>query len=212
MMADPMATDPAPASPRPFRAAASSRPSRLRPGWASYREPRYMLAAQNFGLGQWIGNKWVNGHISGVITHPHVDRGVNDYFFGKSTNNGAWNVDRYGYQKLQAEFACVVECDWSDELYDHIVFRPFYYCAPSTRATANPFGWAPRTVMTTRAMSSSTIGRSAGSRATSSTAAGARVGSSTGFMRGPGAIPSFVARRNPMMRKSGLAWISGMSG
>lgn len=89
----------------------------------------YALAAQNFGLGQWIGNKWVNGYISGEITHPHADRGVNDYFFGKSTNAGAWNVDRYGYQKLQAEFACVVECDWSDELYDHIVFRPFYYCA-----------------------------------------------------------------------------------
>lgn len=89
----------------------------------------YALAAQNFGLGQWIGNKWVNGHISGEITHPHLQRGVNDYFFGKSTNAGAWIADRYGHQKLQAEFACVVECDWSDELYDHIVFRPFYYCA-----------------------------------------------------------------------------------
>ncbi|MFQ7045888.1 MAG: RICIN domain-containing protein [Collinsella sp.] len=89
----------------------------------------YALAAQNFGRGQWIGNKWVNGHISGVITHPHPDRGVNDYFFGKSTNNGAWNATANGSQKLIAEFACVVECDWSDELYDHIVFRPFYYCA-----------------------------------------------------------------------------------
>lgn len=98
----------------------------------------YALAAQNFGLGQWIGNKWVNGHISGVITHPHVDRGVNDYFFGKSTNAGAWNVDRYGYQKLQAEFACVVECDWSDELYDHIVFRPFYYCASLDKSYGKP--------------------------------------------------------------------------
>lgn len=93
------------------------------------RTQAYALAAQNFGRGQWIGNKWVNGHISGEITHPHADRGVNDYFFGKSTNAGAWIADRYGYQKLQAEFACVVECDWSDELYDHIVFRPFYYCA-----------------------------------------------------------------------------------
>ena len=98
----------------------------------------YALAAQNFGLGQWIGNKWVNGHISGKITHPHADRGVNDYFFGKSTNAGAWNVDRYGYQKLQAEFACVVECDWSDELYDHIVFRPFYYCASLDSSYGKP--------------------------------------------------------------------------
>lgn len=98
----------------------------------------YALAAQNFGLGQWIGNKWVNGHISGEITHPHADRGVNDYFFGKSTNAGAWNVDRYGYQKLQAEFACVVECDWSDELYDHIVFRPFYYCASLDSSYGKP--------------------------------------------------------------------------
>lgn len=89
----------------------------------------YALAAQNFGRGQWIGNKWVNGHISGEITHPHLQRGVNDYYFGKSTNNGAWNVTANGSQKLIAEFACVVECDWSDELYDHIVFRPFYYCA-----------------------------------------------------------------------------------
>lgn len=102
------------------------------------RTQAYALAAQNFGLGQWIGNKWVNGHISGVITHPHVDRGVNDYFFGKSTNNGAWNVDRYGYRKLQAEFACVVECDWSDELYDHIVFRPFYYCASLDSSYGKP--------------------------------------------------------------------------
>lgn len=98
----------------------------------------YALAAQNFGLGQWIGNKWVNGHISGEITHPHADRGVNDYFFGKSTNAGAWNVDRCGYQKLQAEFACVVECDWSDELYDHIVFRPFYYCASLDSSYGKP--------------------------------------------------------------------------
>lgn len=93
------------------------------------RTQAYALAAQNFGLGQWIGNKWVNGYISGEITHRHADRGINDYFFGKSTNAGAWIADRYGYQKLQAEFACVVECDWSDELYDHIVFRPYYYCA-----------------------------------------------------------------------------------
>lgn len=98
----------------------------------------YALAAQNFGLGQWIGNKWVNGHISGEITHPHADRGVNDYFFGKSTNADAWNVDRYGYRKLQAEFACVVECDWSDELYDHIVFRPFYYCASLDSSYGKP--------------------------------------------------------------------------
>lgn len=98
----------------------------------------YALAAQNFGLGQWIGNKWVNGYISGEITHPHPDRGVNDYFFGKSTNAGAWNVDGYGYQKLQAEFACVVECDWSDELYDHIVFRPFYYCASLDSSYGKP--------------------------------------------------------------------------
>ena len=89
----------------------------------------YALAAQNFGRGEWIGNKWENGHISGAITHPHPQRGVNDYFFGKSTNNGAWNVTANGSQKLIAEFACVVECDWSDELYDHIVFRPYYYCA-----------------------------------------------------------------------------------
>lgn len=71
----------------------------------------------------------MNGYISGEITHPHADRGVNDYFFGKSTNNGAWNATANGSQKLIAEFACVVECDWSDELYDHIVFRPFYYCS-----------------------------------------------------------------------------------
>lgn len=93
------------------------------------RTEAYALAAQNFGRGQWIGNKWVNGYISGAITHPHPQRGVNDYYFGKSTNNGAWNATANGSQKLIAEFACVVECDWSDELYDHIVFRPFYYCA-----------------------------------------------------------------------------------
>lgn len=93
------------------------------------RTEAYALAAQDFGRGQWIGNKWVNGYISGEITHPHPQRGVNDYYFGKSTNNGAWNATANGSQKLIAEFACVVECDWSDELYDHIVFRPFYYCA-----------------------------------------------------------------------------------
>lgn len=62
----------------------------------------YALAAQNFGRGQWIGNKWVNGYISGAITHPHLQRGVNDYFFGKSTNNGAWNATANGSQKLIA--------------------------------------------------------------------------------------------------------------
>lgn len=139
MKADPMATDPAPASPRPFRAAASSRPSRLQPGLASYRAPRHMpLPRRISGRGQWIGNKWVNGYISGEITHPHPDRGVNDYFFGKSTNNGAWNATANGSQKLIAEFACVVECDWSDELYDHIVFRPFYYCASLDSSYGKP--------------------------------------------------------------------------
>lgn len=98
----------------------------------------YALAAQNFGRGQWIGNKWVNGHISGEITHPHLQRGVNDYYFGKSTNNGAWNATANGSQKLIAEFACVVECDWSDELYDHIVFRPFYYCASLDSSYGKP--------------------------------------------------------------------------
>lgn len=102
------------------------------------RTQAYALAAQDFGLGQWIGNKWVNGYISGEITHRHADRGINDYFFGKSTNAGAWTADRYGYQKLQAEFACVVECDWSDELYDHIVFRPFYYCASLDSSYGKP--------------------------------------------------------------------------
>lgn len=102
------------------------------------RTQAYALAAQNFGLGQWIGNKWVNGYISGEITHRHADRGINDYFFGKSTNAGAWIADGYGYQKLQAEFACVVECDWSDELYDHIVFHPFYYCASLDSSYGKP--------------------------------------------------------------------------
>lgn len=102
------------------------------------RTQAYALAAQNFGRGQWIGNKWVNGYISGEITHPHADRGVNDYFFGKSTNNGAWNATANGSQKLIAEFACVVECDWSDELYDHIVFRPFYYCASLDSSYGKP--------------------------------------------------------------------------
>ena len=102
------------------------------------RTRAYALAPQNFGRGQWIGNKWVNGYISGEITHPHPDRGVNDYFFGKSTNNGAWDATANGSQKLIAEFACVVECDWSDELYDHIVFRPFYYCASLDSSYGKP--------------------------------------------------------------------------
>ena len=65
---------------------------------------------------------------SGDLTHPDRTRGANDRWFGYANNWDLWNIYNDYSHRLGYAFAMVFECDWSDELYDHIVFRPFYYC------------------------------------------------------------------------------------
>ena len=77
---------------------------------------------------------------SGLLTHAYSkDRGVDDPWFGYVNDWTTWCL--YG-EKLYADqlayaFAMIFECDWSNELYDHIIFRPFFICA--SYCSANPW-------------------------------------------------------------------------
>ena len=74
---------------------------------------------------------------SGDLTHPDRTRGANDRWFGYANNWDLWNIYNDDSYRLGYAFAMVFECDWSDELYDHIVFRPFYYC--TSYCATNPW-------------------------------------------------------------------------
>lgn len=91
-------------------------------------------AAVDFGPGAgYIGPS----KESGDLTHPDRTRGANDRWFGYANNWDFWNIYNDYSHRLGYAFAMVFECDWSDELYDHIVFRPFYYC--TSYCATNPW-------------------------------------------------------------------------
>ena len=91
-------------------------------------------AAVDFGPGAgYIGPS----KESGDLTHPDRTRGANDRWFGYANNWDLWNIYNDYSHRLGYAFAMVFECDWSDELYDHIVFRPFYYC--TSYCATNPW-------------------------------------------------------------------------
>lgn len=82
-------------------------------------------AAVSFSPGDGrVGNR----KDSGILTHLHSTRGTDDYWFGYANTWTLWNIQNNYNNRLGFAFAMVAECDWSDELYDHILFRPFYYC------------------------------------------------------------------------------------
>ena len=91
-------------------------------------------AAVDFGPGAgYIGPS----KESGDLTHPDRTRGANDRWFGYANSWDLWNIYNDYSHRLGYAFAMVFECDWSDELYDHIVFRPFYYC--TSYCATNPW-------------------------------------------------------------------------
>ena len=68
-----------------------------------------------------------NATDNGVLTHPDRTQGSNDRLFGYANQWTLWNIYNYGNDRLGYAFAMAVECDYSNELYDHIVFRPYFY-------------------------------------------------------------------------------------
>ena len=69
-----------------------------------------------------------NATDTGILTHPDRTQGSNDRLFGYANAWALWRIyyndDRH---RLGYAFAMAVECDYSNELYDHIVFRPYFY-------------------------------------------------------------------------------------
>ena len=68
-----------------------------------------------------------NATDNGVLTHPDRTQGSNDRLFGYANQWTTWNIYNHSNDRLGYAFAMAVECDYSNELYDHIVFRPYFY-------------------------------------------------------------------------------------
>ena len=68
-----------------------------------------------------------NATDTGDLTHPDRTTGSNDRLFGYANQWTLWNIYNTYRDRLGYAFAMAVECDYSNELYDHIVFRPFFY-------------------------------------------------------------------------------------
>ena len=68
-----------------------------------------------------------NAQKTGILTHPDRTQGSNDRLFGYANAWTLWNIYGDYKNRLGYAFAMAVECDYSNELYDHLVFRPFFY-------------------------------------------------------------------------------------
>ena len=68
-----------------------------------------------------------NATDTGVLTHPDRTQGSNDRLFGYANQWTLWRIYNDDRDRLGYAFAMAVECDYSNELYDHIVFRPYFY-------------------------------------------------------------------------------------
>lgn len=90
--------------------------------------PQTAVALAGIGLDhpdcpRYFGNATDNG----VLTHPDRTQGSNDRLFGYANQWTLWRVFNDDKNRLGYAFAMAVECDYSNELYDHIVFRPYFY-------------------------------------------------------------------------------------
>ena len=90
--------------------------------------PQTAVALAGIGLDhpdcpRYFGNATDNG----VLTHPDRTQGSNDRLFGYANQWTLWRVHNDDKNRLGYAFAMAVECDYSNELYDHIVFRPYFY-------------------------------------------------------------------------------------
>lgn len=68
-----------------------------------------------------------NATDNGILTHPDRTQGSNDRLFGYANAATTWNIYNNSNHQLGYAFAMAVECDYSNELYDHIIFRPYFY-------------------------------------------------------------------------------------
>ena len=78
-----------------------------------------------------------NACDNGILTHPDKTQGSNDRLFGYANKWTLWNIFSTYNDRLGFAFAMAVECDYSNELYDHIVFRPYYYF--TSYCKSNPY-------------------------------------------------------------------------
>lgn len=93
----------------------------------------------------YFGGCFTSGDYIHCVTHPDRTQGANNYGRGFAHGWTTWvAADRFTYQGwdspyLQAlgySLCLLVECDYSNELYDHIKAHPYMACADINRQTA----------------------------------------------------------------------------
>ena len=87
--------------------------------------PKQASALANPGI--WLGGYW--GGTDNRLTHNNRTQGVGDSWFGQVNNPIDWDVHAGWNERLSYAFGMVYECDYSNELYDHLVFLPYFYCS-----------------------------------------------------------------------------------
>ena len=94
----------------------------------------------------YFGGCFTSNGYTHCVTHPDRTQGANNYGRGFAHGWITWvAADRFTYQGwdspyLQAlgySLCLLVECDYSNELYDHIKAHPYMACADINRQTAN---------------------------------------------------------------------------
>lgn len=87
--------------------------------------PKQASALANPGV--WLGGYW--GGTDNRLTHNNRTQGVGDSWFGQVNSPIDWDVKAGWNERLSYAFGMVYECDYSNELYDHLVFLPYFYCS-----------------------------------------------------------------------------------
>lgn len=93
----------------------------------------------------YFGGCFTSNGYTHCVTHPDRTQGVNNYGRGFAHGWITWvAADRFTYkgwdspylQALGYSLCLLVECDYSNELYDHIKAHPYMACADINRQTA----------------------------------------------------------------------------
>ena len=91
--------------------------------------------------GIWCG--WTSFGTHNILTHRDRTQGNNDSYCGKMNNPLEWSCNAIWYGSaqwyLKYAFGMVYQCDYSNELYDHIVFLPYFFCG--SKSSSGAAGW-----------------------------------------------------------------------
>lgn len=94
----------------------------------------------------YFGGCFTSGDYIHCVTHPDRTQGANNYGRGFAHGWITWvAADKFTYegwdspylQALGYSLCLLIECDYSNELYDHIKAHPYMACADINRQTAN---------------------------------------------------------------------------